>query len=99
MIDPASVLRQGDMWARYGYTVNSSINGFPDKLKCMDRFTYWKCLDVRVKSSQCPQVFVETIRGILEKGVTVWHKPLDEGEFLDDVMVNNAPIKWVGKVY
>lgn len=99
MVDPAAILRQGDMWARYGYTVNISINGFPDKLKCMERFTYWKCLDVRVKSAQCPQIFVETIRGILEKGVTVWHKPLDEGEFLDDVMVDNAPINWVGKVY
>lgn len=99
MIDPAAIIRQGDMWARYGYTVNLSINQFPKRLQCMDRFTYWKCLDVRLKSAKCPQMFIETIRGILEKGVTVWHEPLKEGELLDKVMVDNTTISWEGDVY
>lgn len=99
MVDPAAIIRQGDMWARYGYTVNISINQFPKRLQCMDRFSYWKCLDVRLKSAKCPQMFIETIRGILEKGVTVWHEPLKEGELLDKVMVDNTTISWEGDVY
>lgn len=99
MVDPAAIIRQGDMWARYGYTTNSSINQFPKRLQCMDRFSYWKCLDVRLKSAKCPQMFIETIRGILEKGVTVWHEPLKEGEVLDKVMVDNTTIKWEGDMF
>ena len=99
MVDPAAIIRQGDMWARYGYTTNSSINNFPKRLQCMDRFSYWKCLDVRIKSAKCPQMFIETIRGILEKGVTVWHEPLKEGEVLDKVMVDNTAIKWEGDMF
>lgn len=99
MVDPAAIIRQGDMWARYGYTVNISINQFPKRLQCMDRFTYWKCLDVRLKSAKCPQMFIETIRGILEKGVTVWHEPLKGDELLDKVMVDNTTISWKGDVY
>lgn len=94
MVDPAAIIRQGDMWARYGYMTNLSIGYMPHRLQCMDRFTYWKCLDVRLKSAICPQIFADTIRGILEKGVTVWHQPMDEGEDLDDVMVDNKPITW-----
>ena len=67
----------------------------PKRLQCMKRFSYWKCLDVRIATAACPQFFVETLRGILEKGVTVWHDPLKPGEYIDDVAIANEPIEWI----
>lgn len=94
MIDPAAILRQGTIWALYGYTVNHFFGRLPKKLRVMRRFSYWKCMDVRVSTAACPQFFVETLRGVLEKGVTVWHEPLKEGEYLDTVAISNEPYDW-----
>ena len=60
----------------------------------MDRFSYWKCHDVRIVSSSCPQMYIDTIRGILEKGVTVWHSPMSDSEFYGDVSLDNEAIIW-----
>lgn len=94
MVSPDIILKQGAFWERYGYTINQFINKLPDKLKCMSRFTYWKCQSVRATSSAVPQVYVETVRGMLEKGVTVWHDPLHEGETVQTVAENNEAVYW-----
>ena len=40
----------------------------------MSNFTYWKMQQVQVNGT-LPELFKETIRGIFEKGVTVWTNP------------------------
>lgn len=61
----------GSFWLRYGYYVNRWMVP-PKTLKCMDKFTYWKMAFCAIESSDIPESFKETIRGILESGVTVW---------------------------
>lgn len=75
----SGVIRQvGDFWLRYGYAVNRFGN-IPADLHCMSNFTYWKLRETYITSSSCPEAFRQTIRGIFEKGVTVWRDPNDIG--------------------
>lgn len=67
------LVQVGDFWLRYGYYVNRWMQP-PQNLKCMSNFTYWKMQQVQVNGT-LPEVFKETIRGIFEKGVTVWTNP------------------------
>lgn len=67
------LVQVGDFWLRYGYYVNRWMEP-PQNLKCMSNFTYWKMQQVQVNGT-LPEVFKETIRGIFEKGVTVWTNP------------------------
>ena len=94
MVSPDIILKQGMFWERYGYAVNTFIRQLPSRLRCMSRFTYWKCQNVRVTSSSVPQIYIETLRGILEKGVTVWHSPPQNRETVDVLAMDNAPINW-----
>jgi len=75
----SGVIRQiGDYWLRYGYAVNR-FGQMPADLKCMTNFTYWKLKETYLLSTDCPELFRQTIRGIFEKGVTVWSSPGDIG--------------------
>lgn len=96
MVGPDVVIRQGRFWERYGYVVNQffSGKGLPAGMRAMSRFTYWKCKDVRISGSGCPQYYIDTIRGIFEKGVTVWHEPLKKDENYFDVARDNQPHPW-----
>lgn len=94
MVSPDVILKQGAYWERYGYAVNQFIEKLPDRLKCMDRFTYWKCTAVRASSSAVPQVYIETVRGIIEKGVTVWHEPPAANETVQYVASINKAVNW-----
>lgn len=67
------LVQVGDFWLRYGYYVNRWMRP-PQDLKCMSNFTYWKMQQVQV-NGMLPELFKETIRGIFEKGVTVWTNP------------------------
>ena len=68
----------GNFWLRYGYQMNLWITP-PADMKCMTKFTYWKLRETYITASKCPEFFKETIRGIFEKGVTVWSNPADIG--------------------
>lgn len=68
----------GEFWLRYGYYVNRWITP-PDDLMVMGKFTYWKMQSVYLDGGHAPELFKETIRGIFEKGVTVWYNPDDIG--------------------
>lgn len=94
MVGTDVIRRQGQFWERYGYACEFFLSVLPAKLQVMNRFSYWKCKDVRVTTSACPQLYVDTIRGILEKGVTVWHNPLKSDEKFGDVSLDNEPINW-----
>lgn len=78
----AAIITIGDYWLRYGYSVNRFFRftgtGVPN-LNCMTKFTYWKMREVVLKQSYIPENFKQTIRGILEKGVTVWQDATDIG--------------------
>lgn len=72
-IKPNFMRQVGDFWLRYGYYVNRWITP-PKNLAVMDNFSYWKMQSSSVYGDM-PEVFKQAIRGILEKGVTVWSDP------------------------
>lgn len=88
MIDNAAIRNIGEFWLRYGYAVRASI-ALPTSLMAMTNFTYWKLAETYITSALVPEGFKQAIRGIFEKGVTVWARPQDIGN-ID--WANNAPL-------
>ena len=83
-LDNAHVAMIGDYWLRYGYAVSRFATP-PADLKCMTKFTYWKMAETYLTGGPMPESFKQAIRGIFEKGVTVWTNPADIGNIaLDD---------------
>lgn len=79
----------GDYFLRYGYAVQM-FGTLPDDLMCCERFTYWKLSETYLACAEADESVKNTIRGIFEKGVTVWRDPADLGNIeLDD----NEPIE------
>lgn len=68
----------GEFWLRYGYAINR-FGVMPSNFKVMEKFTYWKLRETYITSAQCPETYKQAIRGIFEKGVTVWTTPGDIG--------------------
>lgn len=85
MIDQASIAVVGEYWLRYGYPVRRSAF-IPNDLRVMDKFSYWKMSEVYIRTAAMPESDKQTIRGILEKGVTVWNNADDIGriDFADN---------------
>ena len=73
---PGVLQRIGDFWLRYGYAVRRYIDmrGYP--LQVMKKFTYWELTDTHI-GGDMPEFAKQAIRGIFEKGVTVWSDPDD----------------------
>jgi hypothetical protein len=88
LIDPSAIRKIGDYWLRYGYAISSFVTP-PQDLKVMSKFTYWKMLQTYIAAANVPEGHKQSIRGILEKGVTVWVNPADIG-IID--IADNAPI-------
>lgn len=78
-------------WMRFGYQMNIWTT-LPVDLHCMSHFTYWKLRETYILSAKCPEAFKESIRGIFEKGVTVWRSPNDIGAI---AMTNNLPVEGI----
>lgn len=81
----------GEYWLRYGYAMNVFYI-IPHNFQVMDRFTYWKLEESTLFSQSCPEEFKQSIRGIFEKGVTVWSNPNDIGR-ID--LADNRPLRGV----
>lgn len=81
----------GEYFHRYGYAVHEFIQ-MPESLHCMNKYTYWKCKEVYMNTTAGDEGVKETIRGIFEKGVTVWHTPGDIGTVAPD---NNTALPGV----
>ena len=64
----------------------------PGDLRCGENFTYWKMQAVSLGGDQIPELFRETIRGIFEKGVTVWTDP---NKMYTVDLTENAPLPGV----
>jgi hypothetical protein len=84
----ANVIAIGEYWLRYGYAINR-FGRMPSNYMVMDKFTYWKLKETYITASTVPEMFKQAIRGIFEKGVTVWANPDDIGN-LD--IADNEPL-------
>ena len=78
MIDRAAMATVGEFWLRYGYAVQRFAR-IPSDFMAMSKFTYWKLSETYISSAPMPELYKQTIRGIFEKGVTVWADPADIG--------------------
>jgi hypothetical protein len=63
----------GEFWLRYGYAMNVFTKP-PQNLSVMTHFSYWKLQECTITGASCPEAFRQALRGILEKGVTVWRR-------------------------
>jgi hypothetical protein len=68
----------GDYWLRYGYSIRQFLP-IPANMQVMTKFTYWKLSETYISQGAFPEGFRQIIRGIFEKGVTVWSDPNDIG--------------------
>jgi len=91
MLQPAAMASIGEFWLRYGYSVNR-FGRMPDNFMVCENFTYWKLKETYISSSECPESFKQVLRGIFEKGVTVWSNPSDIGNI--DI-ADNAPLEGI----
>lgn len=89
-VDDAHVRMIGDYWLRYGYAVNRFMN--IDGLKVMSKFSYWKMSETYITTGPMPETYKQAIRGIFEKGVTVWSDPDDIGNI--DI-ADNEPLEGI----
>ena len=74
LLSDAAIRRVGDYWLRYGYAMNTWIK-MPSRLSLMTEFTYWKLAECYLERADIPETFKGTVRGIFEKGVTLWRSP------------------------
>jgi hypothetical protein len=91
LIDAAAIRIVGDYWLRFGYAIRAFIRP-PQSLMVMTKFTYWKMTEAYISSSMVPEGHKQVLRGIMEKGFTVWANPADIGEI--DI-ADNAPLAGV----
>lgn len=82
----------GNYWLRYGYSVQQYTNSIPANFQVMSKFTYWKLSETYITQGAFPEMFKQTIRGIFEKGVTVWGNPADIG---NTNVWDNTPVSGV----
>lgn len=81
-----------DFWARYGYKIQRFYNfgnANMTALKIMNHFSYWKVSETYITCAKANEAEKDAIRGVLEKGVTVWGKPSEIGNIAPVV---NAPL-------
>lgn len=95
MVDKSTVRRIGNYWLRYGYAIDQfvNVNDVAPDLMCMSKFTYWKMSEVYITNGTIPERFKQGIRGIFEKGVTVWADPTYIG---NTALSDNTPRAGVG---
>lgn len=81
----------GNYFLKYGYAIRQYLVP-PKDFMAMEKFTYWKMLDTSIICSTADEGVKSAIRGIFEKGVTVWRDPLDIGRIYG---ASNAPIQGI----
>ena len=74
----AAIAMAGDQFLRYGYNLGRWIE-FNGDFTPMNKFTYWKCSDMWIRSGYIPDVYLDQIRFLLFGGVTIWKNPADIG--------------------
>lgn len=74
MLPPAEMMQVCEYWLRYGYSVHKFIK-IGKRISVMENFTYWKLSETFITAGGLTESLKTTIRGIFEKGVTVWRDP------------------------
>ena len=65
-----------DYFRRYGYAIHRWLPmGSVRRLLCMTKFAYWKVQESSVTAAAANESERQTIRGVFEKGVTLWDAP------------------------
>lgn len=70
---PSALRSAGEYMLRYGYFVQRFITP-PASLECMEKFTFWQMQEAYVRGT-LPEEYRLTIKGMFERGVTVWARP------------------------
>lgn len=81
-----------DFWSRYGYKIQRFYNfenAQMTSLRVMNHFSYWKVSETYITCARANEAEKDAIRGVLEKGVTVWANPDEIGNIAP---VTNAPL-------
>ena len=98
MMTRAAQERVSDFWSRYGYQVNEFLPSFfkpMSALKCMTRFSYWKMRECYLQNPYASNDELMTIKGILERGTTVWGNPNHIGSpSLESNAVDESKTDW-----
>lgn len=89
-IDKSAMVSIGEYWLRYGYAVQQFAR--VSQLMVMSKFTYWKLSETYIKTAPMPESYKQAIRGIFEKGVTIWANADDIG-MID--IADNVPLTGV----
>lgn len=70
---PSAMRAAGEYMLRYGYFVQRFVTP-PASMECMEKFTFWQMQEAYVRGT-LPEEYRLTIKGMFERGVTVWDKP------------------------
>lgn len=92
LIDNAAIAAVGEIWLQFGYAVHRSVSQLPQDLMVMTKFTYWKLQKTYLRAANMPETYRQTLRGVMESGVTVWGDPDDIG-FTD--FADNQPLEGI----
>lgn len=91
MLGGAALAQVGETLLRYGYQINR-FGKMPANFMVMEKATYWKLAETYITGATCPEQYKQALRGIFEKGVTVWSNPDHIGN-ID--WADNAPLKGI----
>lgn len=82
-----------DTWRRYGYKIHRFVDlsgkGLRD-LRVMSKYSYWQVLETYLTCAAANESETAAIRGVLEKGVTIWSDPDDIGS---TPVIDNVPLR------
>lgn len=88
---PSALRAAGEYMLRYGYFVQRFVTP-PASLECMEKFTFWQMQEAYVRGT-LPEEYRLTIKGMFERGVTVWNKP----EYIGVTdWADNEPLSGIG---
>lgn len=83
----------GSYWSRFGYAVNDYVDIVKQSnLNLMSNFTYWKFQDLVVEGADVDETNRLVIKGIFEKGTTVYKDPTKITSGIDTLQ-GNEPIE------
>lgn len=88
---PSALRSVGEFMLRFGYFVQRFVTP-PASLQCMEKFTYWQMQECYIKGT-LPEQARLAIKGMFERGVTVWSRPEDIG--VTD-WADNEPLPGIG---
>ena len=75
-------------WYRYGYSVAEYMN-IGRNFNLMSTMTYWKCADTTITALDADEGVRAAIRGIFEKGVSIWGSAANIANYSQ--MMSNTP--------